>query len=179
LNEARRCIESSRGGDSDSQQKLHRLLIEIDAALDAAEEEFEWPQLVNEANEQIQIALSWVSAWGTPAEQRLLEQAMDGASAAYHSADALELDRQIKAIKAVTLAAVNRNPESVYYDFEWYMENIASATDVPRATELINQGRIAADKRESDTLRGINRRLYPLFPGTEEERSKSYGSGVH
>jgi len=179
MNEARRCIESARGGDPDSQQRLHRLLIEIDAALDAVEEEFEWPQLVNEANEQIQIALSWVSDWGTPAEQRLLEQSMEGASAAYQSSDALELDRQIKAIKAVTLAAANRNPESVYYAFEWYVENIATATDVPRATDLINQGRVAAGNRERETLRGINRQLSPLFPGTEEERSKSYGSGVH
>ena len=93
--------------------------------------------------------------------------------------DALELDRQIKAIKAVTLAAANRNPESVYYAFEWYVENIATATDVPRATDLINQGRVAAGNRERETLRDINRQLSPLFPGTEEERSKSYGSGVH
>ena len=55
-------------------------------------------------------------------------------------------------------------------------ENIAMR-DVPRATDLINQGRVAAGNRERETLRDINRQLSPLFPGTEEERSKSYGSG--
>lgn len=177
--EARRCIESARGGDADARQRLHRLLLEIDATLDTVEEEFEWPQLLDEANERIQIALAWVSAWGTPAEQRLLDQAMEGATAAYQASDALELDRQIKAIKAVTYAAANRDPEIVFYDFEWYVENIATATDIPHATDLINQGRAAANRRDRDALRGINRQLYPLFPGTEEERSKSYGSGVH
>jgi molecular chaperone DnaK len=177
--EARRCIESARGDDPDAQQRLHRLLNEIDSALDAAEEAFEWPQLVNEANEQIQIAMAWVSGWGTPAEQRLLDQAMEKAAAALQTADALELDRQVKSIKAVTLAAIHRNPESVYYDFEWYEENITIATDLPRATDLINKGRVAAGNRDRDALRAINRQLYPLFPGTEEERSKSYGSGVH
>lgn len=179
LNEARRCLESARGGDQDSLQRLHRLLLEIDAALDKAEEGLEWPQLVSEAHERIEIALSWVPTWGTAAEQRLLEQAMEGATAAFHAANALELDRQIKTIKAVTLAAANRDPEMVFQDFQWYVENIAHATDVPCARDLIDQGRVAADQRDRDTLRGITRRLYPLFPGTEEERSKSYGSGVH
>lgn len=179
LLEARRSMESARGGDADARQRLHRFLLEIDAALDTAEEGFEWPDLVEEANERIQLALSWVSAWGTPAEQRLLDQAVAAATEAYHTADPLELDRQIKAIRAVTVAAANRDPETVFRDFEWYQENIALATDVPHATELIASGRKAAESRDRDALRGINRQLYPLFPGTAEERSRSYGSGVH
>ncbi len=179
LNEAHRCIAAARGGDADARQRLHRLLSEIDGALDAVNEDGEWPQLVNEANERIEIALSWVSAFGTPAEQRLLERAVESVSAAMKAVDSLELDRQIKAMKTLTQAAANRDPEAAYYAFEWYVENIAAATDVPRAAELIVKGRAAAADRNREALRNINRQLHPLFPGTEEERGKSYGSGVH
>ncbi len=179
LTDARCCIESARGGDPDAMQRLHRLLLEINATLDSVEEGFAWPELLEEANERIQIALSWVSASGTQSEQQLLDQAIQAATAAYQSADALELDRQIKAIKAVTQSAANRDPEVEFYRHEWYVENLTTATDIPRASELIEKGREAASGRDRETLRAINRQLHPLFPGTNEERTKSFRSGVH
>ena len=45
---------------------MRLLAIESDVYSTAVEEEVEWPQLVNEANEQIQIALSWDRTGGAP-----------------------------------------------------------------------------------------------------------------
>jgi molecular chaperone DnaK len=50
LAETERNLSAARGGDRDANQKLHRLLLEIGAALDDAEAMLEWPDLDREAH---------------------------------------------------------------------------------------------------------------------------------
>jgi molecular chaperone DnaK len=178
LAEAKRSLDAARGGDDDAAQRLRRILLEIESTIDSVEETLEWPDLVDEANERIDIAISWVSAWGTTSEQALLDQAIIAAKAAFESRDPLELDRQVKAMRNLANAAYGRDPRSVFMTFDWYTENIASATDIPQATELLNKGRKAAQQGDAEALKVINRQLDSYFPGTEEERRRSFGSGV-
>jgi len=178
LVEARHSLDAAKGGDDDAAQRLRRLLLEIENCIDGVEEALEWPNLVNEANDRIEIAISWVSAWGTPSEQALLDRAITSARTAFETQDPLELDRQVKAIRNLTNAAFTRDPRSVYLNFDWYTENLASATDVSRATELVNRGRKAAEKGDAEALKNINRQLDVFFPGTEEERRRSFDSGI-
>jgi len=178
LSEARRSLDAARGGDDDAAQRMRRLLLEIEGIIDGVEETLEWPGLVEEANEQINLAISWVSAWGTASEQALLDQAVTSASRAFETRDPLELDRQVKAMRNLANAAYARDPRSVFFTFDWFTQNIASATDIPRATELLNKGRVASEKGDAAELKIINRQLDPFFPGTEEEQRQSFGSGV-
>jgi molecular chaperone DnaK len=178
LAEAKHSLDAARGGDDDAAQRLRRLLLEIESSIDGVEETLEWPDLVEEADERIEIALSWVSAWGTPSEQALLDKAIIAAKAAYEARDPLELDRQVKAMRTLANAAFARDPQSVFMTFDWFTENLASATDVSRAAELVNLGRKAAGRGDAESLKVINRQLDAFFPGTEEERRRSFGSGV-
>jgi molecular chaperone DnaK len=178
LAEAKSCLEAVRGGDDDAGQRLRRLLLEINGILDSVDQALEWPDLVQEAEERIETAVAWVSAWGTESEKALLDQALTAARAAIDSRDALELDRRVKTIRTLTNAAYARDPRSVFYSFDWYSQNITSATDIPRAVELLNKGRIAYEQSDAETLKTINAQLYRFFPGTDEDRKKSFESGV-
>lgn len=178
LNEAKRALGAARGGDDDAGQRLRRLLLEIEGLIDAVEETLEWPSLVEEANKQIEIAIVWVAAWGTPSEQTLLDQAISAAQAAIQARDRLELDRQARTLGNLSNAARARDPQSVFLYFDWYTQNIATATDIPRATELLNQGRQAVARGDAAALKAINRQLDLYFPCTDEERRRSFGSGV-
>jgi molecular chaperone DnaK len=178
LVEAKRCLEAARGADEDAAQRLRRLLLEINGIIDDVEQMLEWPNLVQEAEEQIETAVSWVSALGLASEQALLDQAIAAARAAIISRDAMELDRRIKTIRNLTTAAYVRDPRAPFLTFDWYVRNIATATDVPRATELVNRGREAADRGDADALKVINRQLYPYFPGIETDGIKGFDSGV-
>ncbi len=178
LVEAKRSLEAARGGDSDAGQRLRRLILEIEGTLDSVDQTLEWPKLVSEANERMEAAVYWVSAQGTASEQNLLDRELTGARSAIDSGDALELDRRVKTIRRLTDAAYLRDPRSPFLTFDWYTENIASATDIPRASELLDKGREYYRQEDAEALKNINSKLHAFFPGTEEERKLSFESGV-
>ena len=178
LVEAKRSLEAARGGDHDAVQRLRRLILEIEGTLDSVDQTLEWPELVREANEKIDTAVYWVSARGTASEQNLLDRTITEARSAIDSGDALELDRRVKTIRSLTDTAYLRDPRSPFLTFDWYAENIASAIDVPGATELLDKGREHYRHGNADALKSINSKLHTFFPGTEEERKLSFQSGV-
>ena len=50
--------------------------------------------------------------------------------------------------------------------------------DLQRASALLDQGRKAYDRGDTEALKSINRQLFPLFPSSEEKQRQSFGSGV-
>lgn len=178
LAEARTGLEAARGGDPDAASRVHRLLLDLNGSLEEAEKDFRWPALEAEADEAVHHALSWIASLGTPSEQELCERALSALAEARRTKNAAELDRQAGVLRTLGHAAYSRDPRSATYNFEWYEENVASATDPRLAQSLLEKGRTALRKEDDQELRRINRQLSDLFPGTPEERRRSFGSGV-
>ena len=179
LQEAESGLEAARGQDADAAQRVHRLLLELNGLLDTAEERLEWPELEVEASDVIHVAMSWVAALGTPAEQKLFDQALQEAQRAQKQHLAAELDRQVKVMRSLGHAAYSRDPDWVVYELDWYAAHLSEMTDLRRAQALLDQGRAALGRDERPALRSILRQLHELCPGTVQERRLSYGSGVH
>jgi len=179
LLEAGAGLPAARGGDADAAQRLHRLLLELNGLLDSAEERLEWPELEAEAFNAMHACLSWVAVFGTPAEQKMFDQALEAARLAQEQRQPGELDRQLRVIRSLGKAAYARDPESVARDFEWYSAHISDTTDVRRAQALLDEGKAALARRDLTALRSVNHRLWDLFPGTAQERRLSFGSSVH
>ena len=178
LREAAAGLESAIGGDADAAQRVHRLLLDLNAGLDTVEESFRWPELEAEADDSIRTYLRWTSSLGTAAEQKLGEQTLQAILQARKQRNAPELERQLRALDALANAAFARSPEAPVLTFEWYQARLAQATDVPRARALLEKGRAALDRNDLEGLRAVNRQLDPLYGGSAEERGLSYGSGV-
>jgi len=178
LAEARAGLEAARGGDADAAARVHRLLLDLNGALDEAEAELDWPTLQSEADQEIETALYWVGAFGSPAEKQLCESALAAAAEARQHRDAAALDRQIRVLSSLRHAAFSRDPSSVFQVFDWYLGHAGEATDPRQAQALFEKGRKAADRGDETALREINRRLDDLFPGSAEDRQRSFGSGV-
>ncbi len=179
LAEARAGLEAARGGDADAAARVHRLLLDLNGALDEAEAALDWPTLQSEANQEIETALYWVGAFGSPAEQQLCENALAAAAEALQQRDAAALDRQIRVLSSLRNAAFSRDPSSVFQVFDWYLGHAGEATDLRQAQALFEKGRKAAERGDEKALREINRRLNDLFPGSAEDRQRSFGSGVN
>jgi hypothetical protein len=77
LHEAPVLEQSARGGDADAEQKLQRLLIELDGLLSEAETELGWPDLDERAQRRIAWAVSRVGELGTPEERSVLSSTLD------------------------------------------------------------------------------------------------------
>jgi molecular chaperone DnaK len=178
LAEARAGLEAARGGDADAAARVHRLLLDLNGALDQAEAALDWPTLQSDADEEIGSALYWVGSFGSPAERELCESALAAAAEALQHRDAAALDRQMRVLRSLRHAAFSRDPSSVFQVFEWYLGHAGEATDPRRAQTLFEKGRKAADRGDEKALREINRQLDDLFPGSAEARQRSFGSGV-
>jgi molecular chaperone DnaK len=178
LAEARAGLAPVRGGDTDAAQRLHRLLLDLNGALDAAEDEIRWPELEARANDRLAAWISWVAGLGTAAEQQLCDQAVQAIHGARERRDAEELERQLATVSALSEAAYSRDPEAPAWNFEWYEAHLTEAIDVPKAQALLDQGRSLRRQGNLEALRTVNRQLYALFPGTPAERRKSFGSGL-
>jgi molecular chaperone DnaK len=178
LAEARTGLRAAQGGDADAAARVHRLLLDLQGALETAESELDWPAFEAEADDDIAKALSWVAALGTPAEREICERALKALEEARQGRDPRAMDRQVRVLRTLANSAYARDPRSASWDFDWYQGQMTEATDPVRFQALIDEGRRALAKGDEGALRRINRQLFELFPGTAEERALSFGSGV-
>ena len=152
--------------------------MELNSGLDAAEDDIRWPELEAEARRAVEIDVSWVAAFGTAAEQNLFDEALAALEQARKGRDSGELERQLRVIRALGGAAYARDPGSAARSFEWHAARLSEASDLKKAHELVTRGREALARNDGSMLRAVNSELSALFPGTAEERQRSFGSGV-
>jgi molecular chaperone DnaK len=178
LAEAENSLVSARAGDADAAQKLQRLLLDVQTALDDAEAILEWPDLEIEARRCTLFYTPIVSQWGTATEQGIYDQALQAATQALQARNALELERQLQAMRSIGKASYWRNPQSAANELDRVSANIAQTMDVTLANQLLEHARAAQSAGNETALKAALAQLWELFPGSVEEQVKSYGSGV-
>jgi molecular chaperone DnaK len=178
LVEARKGLEAAQGGDTDAAHRALRLLLDLNGELDAAEQAVQWPELEAEAQRAMHGGLTWISSFGTPTEQQMFQQALTATREALAAGNSAQVDRQIRVLRSLTDAAFARDPKSPSYTFEYYRSRVSEASDVRRASELLKEGDALLRQGRMEDLREVNRQLDPLYPGTVEQRRRSFGSGV-
>ncbi|MDX2091706.1 MAG: Hsp70 family protein [Kofleriaceae bacterium] len=178
MSEAERDIDAAHGGDADAAQRARRALLDIDGTMADAELARKWPQLDEEARRTAITASSTVGMHGTDAERTLLNDVLAAMDKARKDKDAPELERQMRLASRLTSAAFNRTSEA----WEWYFEDasseISKATDLPRANQLVNEGRKAIERGDTSELRRVVNALWRLLPADSEARKKAFDSGV-
>ena len=176
--DAERSMEVARGGDQDAAQKAHRLLLEVETALDDAEAILAWPDLDAEAERCSLLYTGFVAQWGTHTEQGLFDQALQAVTQARATRNAVELERQLLAMHAIGKASYCRNPQSMSYELDWLSAHVTEAVDVVQANQLIERARAAQGASDNLTLRGLLAQLWSLIPSAPEQQAKSFGSGI-
>ncbi|HEY5449976.1 MAG TPA: Hsp70 family protein [Polyangia bacterium] len=186
LADADRALPAARAGDADAAQKLHRLLMDANNALDDAEALLEWPDLDAEARRCKLTYTPMVAQWGTPAEQQLYEQELEAAGAARTRNDAADLELHLDAMRALGRAAYVRDPRSMADAIDWAAAHVTEAMDVAAAASLLDRARaLQAQSPAADVaggglraLRAIVAEIWELFPSSPELQAKSFDSGI-
>jgi molecular chaperone DnaK len=178
LSEAERDIDAAHGGDADAAQRARRALLDVDATMADADLARKWPELDATARQLAIAASSTVGMHGTDAERALLQEVMAAMDKARRDKDAPELERQMRLAQRLSSAAYNRTPEA----WEWYFEDAASevsrARDLPRAHRLVEDGKKAIDRGDTEELRRVVKALWNLLPEDSEARKRGFDSGV-
>ena len=186
LADADRALPAARAGDADAAQKLHRLLMDANNALDDAEALLEWPDLDAEARRCKLTYTPMVAQWGTPAEQQLYEQELEAAGAARTRNDAADLELHLDAMRALGRAAYCRDPRSMADAIDWAAAHVTEAMDVAAAASLLDRARaLQAQSPAADVaggglraLRAIVAEIWELFPSSPELQARSFDSGI-
>ncbi len=178
LGQAERDIDAAHGGDADAAQRARRTLLELDAVLAEADLARKWPELEDEARQAAIFATAAIAHFGTEPERRLLDEVVAAIAKARTARDAAELGRQVRLVRRLGTAAYHRNPEAWEGYFDDAASEIDSASDLPRARRLVDEGRVAVEARDVEKLRGIVRQLWNLLPVDARSRRKAFDSGV-
>jgi len=178
LAEAERNLSAARGGDVDASQKVHRLLLEINTALDDAEAMLEWPDLDREAHACSLYYTQMVAQWGTPAEQQLFDQVLQSAADARRGRNVVDLERALQAMRSLCKASYWRNPQSLLGEMDWLSAHVTEATDVARAQQLIDKARLAHQQGDPIAFKATLAEVWQHFPSSREDQHKSFGSGI-
>jgi molecular chaperone DnaK len=183
LAEAERALPAARAGDVDATQKLHRLLLDANCALDDAEALLEWPDLEAEAR---RCTLTWtpvVAQWGTPSEQQLYEQELAAAAQARKRSDAAELELHLDAMRSLGRAAYCRDPRAISDAIDWAAAHVTEAMDVAAASSLLDRARALQAQAQGivggpGALHALVTEIWRLFPTSPELRAKSFDSSI-
>ncbi|HEY5937301.1 MAG TPA: Hsp70 family protein [Kofleriaceae bacterium] len=178
LSEAERDIDASHGGDADAAQRARRALLDVDATMSEADLARKWPDLDDAARHTAITASSTVGTHGTDAERALLQEVLTAMDKARRDRDAPELERQMRLASRLSTAAFNRTPEAWQYYFEDAASEMGSMRDLPRANRLVEDGKAAIARGDTDELRRVVKALWQLLPESSEARKKGFDSGV-
>ena len=178
LAEAEASLPLALNGDPDAGLKMHRLLLDAGSMLDEGEALLEWPDLERETRSCMMFFTPLVSEWGTAAEQQLFEQALQSASDAQRRRDALDLERQLSAMRSIGKASYFRNPETLEGELDWAAAHVTQSVDVTRTQALLERARAEERAGKPGAARALLSQVWDLFPGSPELQRKSFGSGV-
>ena len=146
--------------------------------LDRVEDERRWPEIDEDARHRLIWCARWVAAYGSAAEQALFADVQKSAETARGHRDPLELQRQVQLARQLGRAAYARHPEYWSWMFEAVLSEVDSALDLPRARDLVKQGKEALAKEDKLALRQAVEQLWKVLPPDTKARQLGYESGV-
>ena len=178
LAEVEQDIAAARGGDADAAQKAKRALLDAEGTIEGIEAESKFPELEEDAVTAVASASHWVAGYGTPPEQRLLEEAIAAVEKARRSRQVLELQRRVRQVRQLGSAAYFKNPDAWPSEFEYAASDVHQARDLPKAEKLVAEGRAALSRGDTSVLRRVTQALWKLLPADAQERHLGHDSGL-
>ncbi len=178
LQDAALALDAALGGDDDAAQRARRALIDADASLDGLEQAQSWPQLNQEAMLEIAGTGRWVEELGTQQERQIYSEVATAAQQARQARNGSALQRQLRVLRDLKTAAYFRHPQAWTWAFERAASHTHQCSDVPRAQQLVAEGRDANERGDQDTLKHVVRSLWQLMPAPVQAEAGAFQSGV-
>lgn len=178
LSEGPRLEQSARGNDADADEKVQRLLIELDGLLSEAEIELGWPDLDERARRAIARATGAVGELGTREERAVLASTLASLQRARAAQNLKDVQRHLLTVLQLARAAEMRDEGAWEDSLDYCAGRVTETRDPKAALGLVEAGRQAMRKGDKAALEQAVRSLWGLMPFIEEAQKHSLGSGV-
>jgi len=172
INEIRNDIQAAKGGDPDAMEKTDRGLKEFKQKLDSIDSLLEWPVALKRYTFIIDDCKDIVSEYGNDEDKGQVDTLEKEAKKAISNKDLLRLKKITEEIGGIRWAVLFRKIDFWINAFREIKENPGRFVNKQkRAEELIEEGSIALQRQDFDSLKSIMWELWNLLP-SEEEKSK-------
>lgn len=169
INEIRNDIQAAKGGDPDAAEKADRRLKELKQKLDSVEYLSYWPITLKKYIEIIDDCKDIVSKYGNDEDKNQLDTLEKEAKKAISNKDVKRLEKITKEIGGIRWAVLFRKDDFWIAAFQEIKENPSRFKNQKRAEELIEEGNIALQRQDLDSLKSIMWELWSLLPSWEQE----------
>ena len=171
-------LDGARGGDTDAAQQATRRLQDLGARLDDVEAMLRWPEVDRDLERALSRAREAVIHGGQKLEREHLEQLERDVQKARAKDDMKTVEWKVNDLHSLAWAIESRRPEVWMFEFEHLASTPGRFVNQAEAHRHIEQGRGALMRGNVDEIRGAVRSLWKLLPPDEQDRAKSFDSGV-
>lgn len=170
LEEVDSLVRASRASADDA-LAAHKRIIDLRVAIDAAEDELSWPELVAEAEGIMTEARDLIAANGSDSDRQNLPAYEHSITEAIESRDADLLRQRIGELQQHVMRVLDRGPVLQIMIFDYLGSRLAEMRSPAQAQRLLADGRRAIDNGQPERLRMINPQLRAQLdhePGTAQ-----------
>ncbi len=170
IDEIRNDIRAAKGGDPDAVEKADRCLKGLKQRLDSIEYLLNWPITLKQYNEIVSNCKDIVDKYGNDEDKDQLETLEKEAKRAIDNKDLKRLKIITEEILGIRWAVLFRQPGFWVSVFQEIKNDPGKFTNHRRAEELIEEGSIALQRQDLDSLKSIMLELWSLMPSEEQEK---------
>jgi len=170
IDEIRNDIQAAKGGDPDAVEKADRCLKGLKQRLDSIEYLLNWPITLKQYNEIINNCKNIVDKYGNDEDKDQLKTLEKEAKKAIDNKDLKRLKTITEEILGIRWAVLFRQPGFWVSVFQEIKNDPGRFTNQRRAEELIEEGSIALQRQDLDSLKSIMLELWSLMPSEEQEK---------
>jgi len=163
-------MQAAEGGDHDAMEKADRNLKELKQRLDSIENLARWPVTLREYNEITTDCEEIVASYGNDDDKDQINSLKKEAEKAIASKDINRVKTITEEILNIRWAVLFRQPGFWVSAFQEVKKDPGHFTDRARAEELIEEGSVALQRQDLDSLKSIMFELWSLMPREEQEK---------
>lgn len=160
-------LVGAAGVDSDAAATCERRVLDLGAAVDDVEDALRLPQLAEELQQTRRVVREVVDADGDETDRQDLRGCEVEIEHAMQSQDVAMLKRQQHGLWIIARRILDRTGQLPFIEFENLKGMRSNMVDLRRGDQFIAEGEDAIARRDVNTLRSVNVRLYQLLPPDE------------
>ena len=162
-------IEAAKGGDPDAVEKADRRLKEFRQKIDSIEYLANWPVTLKQYSDTMADCEEIVNSYGSNEEKDQIAAIKSEAEKAVNNKDAKRLKKIIDELMSVRWAVLFRQPGFWVGAFQEIKKSPKGFRNQQRADELLEEGGMALQRQDLDSLKSIMIELWSLMPAEKQD----------
>jgi len=162
-------MEAAKGGDQDAVEKADRRLKDLQIVLDPLEQLIQWPSIMNKFNAIVADCDQIAESYADNDDKDQINVLKKEAEQAIQDKDVKRLEKMSDELIQIRWNILFKQPGFWIGAFQDVKSRPVKYTDNERAKELIEEGNLALQRQDLESLKSIMWQLWGLMPKEEQD----------